>query len=247
MSNFTRVVIGLETQVPYENRRIFRAFLDFVRSYNPHRIVGIGDHLDCPAPARWNRGTAEEYAGNLQREVDRMKGMFGEIRNIHDGPFDVHEGNHERRINTYARTKAPAFASLECLLVPKLLGYSEYEITELPAVAHLSRGWVTTHDLGGNLRSSAKYSGGTALGVARRLGKSVVMGHTHKLGHLQEVVAGRILHGVETGNMMGKASYVFNPNWSTGWVVFEHNNAGLASVTLVNVTPSGVVHFDDKR
>lgn len=242
MSNWQTVVIGLETQVPYHNRRIWRSFLEFIITLEPDRIVGVGDHLDCPAPSRWNRGTAAEYAGSLQKEIDVMKGMFGELRAIYDGPLYLHEGNHERRINTYSKTKAPAFADLECLSVSNLLAYSSYGILELPAVAHLCPGWVSTHDLGGLSRSVSKIAGCTSLGYARRLGRNVVAGHTHRLGHVQETSHGMVLHGVETGHMMGGADYTSYPNWQSGWVVLEYNN-NLSKVTLVNVSKTGVINY----
>ena len=243
------MVVGLELQVPYHNKKIFESFLAFLQDYKPDRLVGIGDHLDCPAPARWNRDTAEEYAGELQKEVNQLKGLFGNIRDVYDGPFEVHEGNHERRIETYARTKAPAFASLECLSIRSLLDYDNFGIVELAAVAPLCRGWVTTHDFGGLLRVSSAYAGGTAMAGARRLGKSVVMGHTHKLGHVQQTVGGKILHGVETGHCMDdkKAGYIAYPNWQPGWAVIEYNKDHSVGVQLVNVSRAGKVAFDAYR
>lgn len=245
MSKWNRVVVSLELQVPFHNKKVFDSFLGFLIHYEPDRLVGIGDAADCPAPARWNRGTAEEYAGKLQQEINTLTGMFSDIRNVFDGQFDIHEGNHERRINVYAKTKAPAFVSLDCLSVGSLLKYQEFNINELPAVAPLCPGWVTTHDLGGQLRGTSKYSGGTAMGIARRLGKSVVMGHTHKLGHIQEVVGGRRLHGVETGHMMDvkKANYISYPNWQSGWAVVEYKDDKVHA-QLVNVEQNGKVHFN---
>lgn len=245
MFGWTRVVIGLELQVPYQNNKVFESFLNFICDWEPDRLVGIGDHLDCPAPSRWNRDTAEEYAGNLQKEVDTVKTLFSVIRMVYDGPWDIHEGNHERRINSYARTKAPAFSSLDCLSIRNLLEYDSFAIKELPAVAPLCPGWVTTHDVGGNIRTSSQYAGGTALGFAGRIGKSVVMGHTHKLGHIQKTAGGVTLHGVETGHMMDerKASYISYPNWQPGWVAIEYKDR-LVSVTLVNVSRNGTVHFN---
>lgn len=243
MGDWTVQVIGLETQVPYHNRKVVKAFIEFIKSVGPDRVVGIGDHLDCPAPARWNRGTAAEYAGELQKEIDVMKGIFTSIREVYDGPFDIHEGNHERRISLYAATKAPAFADLDCLSVSSLLDYQHYGIMELASVAHLSRGWVTTHDVGGLDKTLSKISGCTALGFARRLGRSVVCGHTHRLGHVQETSHGKLLHGVESGHMMGTPGYVMAPNWQSGWVVHE-SKGDLAKVTLVNVSKSGKISYE---
>lgn len=239
-----RVIVGLELQVPYHASRIFQSFLYFVKDYQPTRLVGIGDHLDCPAPSRWNRGTAEEYGSKLQQEVDQLKRMFTQIRAIYDGPWGMHKGNHEQRIDTYAAMKAPAFAGLDCLKVANLLDYDGFGITELPPVSVLTQGWVTTH---GDIGTLAKYSGGTALSLARRLRRSVICGHTHRLGHIQETDGGGTLHGVETGHMMdiSRASYIRDgcPNWQSGWVTVEINGQRVHP-TLVNSSQKGVLTFD---
>ena len=242
--------MGLETQVPYHNKRIWESFCDFVVDYGPHEIIGIGDHLDCPAPSRWNRGTAEEYAGNLQQEIDIMKGLFTDVRNLFGGPFSIHEGNHEARINSYARTKAPAFADLNCLEVPSLLDYKGFDIRERNPIEELAKGsgWLTTH---GDCGGSSLYSGGTALGLARRWSRSVVCGHTHRLGILNEshgVGANKILTGAESGHMMDvkKASYIKNeaPNWQSGWLAIEVKGAKV-HVSTVNVAQNGVITFHE--
>ena len=246
MSSHYKIVLGLETQVPYHSRQIFQAFLGFVSDYSPDEIIGVGDHLDCPSPSRWNRGTAAEYAGNLQREIDVMKGMFADIRTVFDGVFSLHEGNHESRINTYARTKAPAFADLDCLEVPSLLDYSGFAIRARKPVEQLYKrtSVVTTH--GDLIKRVSPTAGATALAHARRFGRSVVCGHTHRMGLLQESDASRTLVGVETGHMMDikKAEYVLAPNWQAGWVVAEVNeNTGRTHFSLVPVSPTGVVTF----
>lgn len=245
MSGNYRIILGLEMQVPYHSRPIFNSFLQFVTDYQPHEIIGMGDHLDCPAPSRWNRGTAAEYAGNLQREVDALKGMFGEIRNVFDGPMSVHEGNHEARINVYARTKAPAFADLDCLQVSALLDYDGYAIRQrLPVdVLRQRTGFVTTH--GDLLKRVSPTAGSTAMLHARRFGRSVLCGHTHRMAILQESNQIRTLVAAETGHMMDvkKASYVFAPNWQSGWVVAEVTPANNVHISLVPVSSSGVVTF----
>lgn len=242
-----RVVVGLELQVPFHSEPIWRSFLSFVGEFEPTRIVGIGDHLDCPAPARWNRGTAEEYAGDLQGECNLMKRKFSELLGVTDCQIDVHKGNHEARIDAYARNKAPAFAGLDALRVASLLDYKTYRITELPAVAPLAPGWVTTH---GDIGVLSKYSGGTAIALARRLGVSVVCGHTHRLGHLQEssgVGASRVLHGVETGHMMDirKADYIRSgaPNWQGGFAAFVINGNTVHPI-LVNASQTGKLSYN---
>lgn len=221
-----RIVIGLETQVPYENRRAVRNFVQFLSEYQPDELIGIGDHLDAPAPARWNRGTAEEFATNLQAEVDRMISIFEDIRNAYTGPFSVHHGNHEARISSYLKRQAPALADLRSLRLENLLEYERLDIRLRDPYERVAPGWVTTH---GDAGSLSRIPGSTALNLAKKWGVSVACGHTHRLGVKASAAPGfhatKSLYGMETGNFMDarKATYIksYAPDWTGGFGILE--------------------------
>lgn len=243
----TRVLVGLEMQIPYQNPRLFEAFISFAADFNPDRVVVIGDYLDVPGPSRWNRGTALEFAGSLQRECQTGQQYLGELRSVVGDLCDVgyHNGNHEKRIDSYIRNKAPAFAGLEALRIPNLLGFDKLGIRLLPDVAPFARGWVSTH---GDVvaRTLSKSAGSSAIIQAKRVGKSVVMGHTHRLGLVSETLAGKTLTGVETGHMMDlkKASYVAYPNWQAGFAAFELDEKNhVQDIKLVKLSVSGSVNW----
>lgn len=225
----TGVIIGGEFQIPYHDKRVVRAFIQFIKDYEPAEVVLIGDFMDCPAPARWNRGTAEEYAGTLQQQMNIGKRILGEIREVFGGKLGFHIGNHERRIDVYARTKAPAFSSLEALQVSSLLNFSGLGITQLPDFYQVAPGVLTTH---GDLGTLSKYGGGTAVAAARNQGMSVVCGHTHRHGIIYERFGRKTIFGMETGHGMSvaKAGYIKhgNPNWSAGWGLLEYGPGGVA-------------------
>lgn len=237
-----RVVVGFELQIPYENRKLFDGTLSFCMDFNPDRVVIIGDFIDVPGPSRWNRGTALEFAGTLQRECNRGQDYLLELRSgLGDSTrIGYHQGNHEKRIDSYIRNKAPAFSGLEALKVPSLLGFDKLGIVSLPDVSSFARGWVSTH---GDVisRSLSKSAGSSAIIQAKRIGKSVVMGHTHRLGLVSETIAGKTLTGVETGHGMDlrKASYVNYPNWCAGFAAFELTNNRVTHIRLVRMDARG--------
>lgn len=243
-----RVVVGGELQIPYHSPKVFATWLDFICDFMPDRIVIIGDYLDCPAPARWNRGTAAEFRGNLQAEADKGQELLWQTR-VTAGDscqIDFHEGNHEKRIQTYIRTKAPAFAGLDGLKIPSLLGFEKLGISLLPEFSRLASGWYTTH--GDAQKTISPIGGNTALALARRRRHSVVMGHTHRLGMISESsgpAARYVLTGIETGHMMdvSKAGYISNgsPNWQAGFAAFEIDNDKVNQIRLVRVDNSGRV------
>lgn len=237
-----RVIVGLEAQIPYHSRKIFNGFLEFLKNYSPTKLIIIGDFLDCPAPARWNRATAEEFSTNLQAEVDLGVKMLREVRDVFNGPIGFHTGNHENRIQRYLEKEAPALADLRCLRISSLLDFDDLDISDLPVVSPVAPGWVTTH--GDIAPSISRYSGGTAIGLARRLRRNVIMGHTHRLGHIQETDGSTTLHGIETGHFMDvrKASYVKHgvPNWQSGFVTLDVHGQKVHP-QLVNISQKGVV------
>lgn len=219
-------VILSDTQIPFEDRRSINSFTKWLEENGATSLTIIGDFLDVPGPARWNRGTAEEFTSNLQAECDKAKDYLKNIRAAYDGPIYFHEGNHEKRIKSYITNKAPAFASLEGLRIPKLLGFDEFDIYLAGIYNDIAPGWVTTHgDVAASLSQNA---GGTALSIAKRVGKSVICGHTHRLGIQYTsfgIGASTHLCGFEVGHMMNvsKADYIDSgaPNWQKGFGVIE--------------------------
>jgi hypothetical protein len=241
-----RVVVGFELQIPYENRRIFDATLDFCVDFGVDRIVIIGDFLDVPGPSRWNRGTALEFAGTLQREVHRGEDYLKQLRAAVGDRVNIgfHPGNHEKRIQSYIRNKAPAFGGLDNLQLPVLLGFDKLGIVQLPDVAPFAYGWVTTHG-DTAARTLSKSAGSSAIIQAKRIGRSVVMGHTHRLGIVSETIAGKCLTGVETGHGMDlqKASYISYPNWQAGFVAFELEDNKVKQIRPVKLSTRGEISW----
>lgn len=224
-----KVVIGGEMQIPYHDPAYVRAFVSFIDHYEPDEVVLIGDFLDAPGPARWNRGTAAEYCSDLERECATGRLILGEIRGTYSGKLGYHIGNHEERIDVYARTKAPAFAGLEALRVSSLLDFKGFGITELPGFYNVAPGVLSTH---GHLgKTLSKYGGGTALAAARNRGMSLVCGHSHRHGIIYERFGTKTIFGMETGHGMSvaKAEYIRNgnPNWSAGWGTLETFQGGV--------------------
>lgn len=221
-----KIIIGMEMQIPYEDPKSFNAFCDFVVDYSPDGIVMVGDFLDVPGPSRWNRGTAQEFEGSLQKECDTAQKYLHLLRSVYTGWIGYHtQANHEMRIQNYIRAKAPAFANLRGLTLSSLLDLKGFKIEELGVYSKFD-GFTTTH---GDKGSLSKYGGGTAISAARKIGTNVVCGHTHRHGVIYERFGQKNIFGLETGHMMNvkKASYVDHPNWSQGFGVVESTKSGV--------------------
>lgn len=221
-----KVVVLPDMQIPYHDKRSVNAVMQFVADYEPDELYCVGDEADSPEPSRWNKGTAGEYAGTLQKGLDTTAQIMQDFKTaLGDKPFHVMRSNHGDRIQHYISKYAPALASLRELEYSKLLGYTENEITYHDSIWSFAPGWIMAHGDEGNLVRTA---GGTAMALARKTGSSVVCGHTHRLGlqHEHTGFNGKIqnrLYGVEVGHLMdlSKASYLSTggANWQQGFTI----------------------------
>ena len=218
-----RVVVLSDLQIPYQNSQVVQNVQDFISDYKPDELWCVGDELDAPEPSRWNKGMLGEYAGTLQDGIDQTKEIISDFKKAlgKNKPFYIQRSNHTDRIDTYIRKYAPAFNSLRSLEIEELLGYNSLGVTYLHKMHELLPGWVMAHGDEGKLSQTP---GSTALALAKRLGKSVVCGHTHRVGLQHETVGfygkTHTLFGLEVGHMMDmkQADYLTagTANWQTG-------------------------------
>ena len=186
---------------------------------------------------------AGEYAPTLQSSIDQTHEIMSDLRAVlgKDKPFIIQRSNHTDRIQTYIRKYAPAFNSLRSLEIEELLGYTSLGIQYLHRFKELLPGWVMAH---GDEGRSVQVPGSTALSLAKKLGKSVVCGHTHKLGVQHETTGlnGKTnsIFGLEVGHLMDikKASYLTSgiANWHQGFGILVEENRKVTpyAVPIIN-------------
>lgn len=219
-----RIIVLSDLQIPYHDPKALKATASFIAAYQPDELWCVGDELDAPEPSRWNKGMAGEYAHTLQKSIDLTQEIMSNLKTAlgKNKKFIIQRSNHTDRIDTYMRRYAPAFSSLKSLQIEELLGYNSLGITYLHKMTELIPGWVMAHGDESNLN---RVPGSTAMGLARKLGKSVVCGHTHRLGLQHETTGmyGKLntLYGLEVGHMMDirKAEYLTAgvANWQQGF------------------------------
>jgi predicted phosphodiesterase len=226
-----KILVLSDIQYPYQDPAAIKAVLSLIKHEKPHELWCVGDELDAPQPSRWNKGMAGEYENTLQDDIDGLHNLMLDFRNALGWrkPFIVQRSNHTDRIETYINKYAPALRNLRSTKVEKLIGYDELNIQYLHRFKELLPGWVMAH---GDEGRAVQVPGSTALSLAKKLGKSVVCGHTHKLG-LQHETTGlygknKTLFGLEVGHLMDikQASYLTSgiANWQQGvGILIEHN------------------------
>ena len=227
-----RICIVSDLQIPYHDPRAVNNLIDFIKRYKPDRVVSIGDEIDMPQISRWNRGTAGEYVGSLGRDRDITVKILEKLR-----VTDVIRSNHTDRLFNYIANQAAGLSGIPELKLENFLRLPELGITYWRKPMPIAPNWVAVHGDHGRI---SQVAGQTALKQALQHGKSIVCGHTHRLGltHATEAsggIVGRILTGLEVGNLMDfkKAFYTNgSANWQQGF--------GLLYVDGRNVTPVAV-------
>ncbi len=250
-------VVLPDMQIPHHDKRAVAAVQQFVREFEPDGLLCVGDESDQPEPSRWSKGTTEEYLGTYaQGLADTYKVLHGFVTALNNSPdpkawdagrpFHIVRSNHTDRTETYLRRQAPALFPTPWNEYPRIMGFGMQRplvgmlddtltdplpITWQPKAFEFARGWVLMH---GDEGSLSRAPGGTAIGLARKTGASVVCGHTHRAGvsHATTGHSGRItshLVGLEVGHLMAlsKVGYLKTgggPGWAHSFGILRIRN-----------------------
>jgi metallophosphoesterase superfamily enzyme len=235
-----RIFVFPDTQLRFEDRKALKRVIEFVGEYQPDEVVHIGDLADFPQPSRWSKDTAAEFQGSVFEDAEYIKRKFFDpLRAVYSGPVGVIEGNHDERPRVYLAKYAPALAESRAFHMDTMLGFDEFGIEWLPDFYEIAPGWVATHGHKGGIRLTQD-AGKTALNAAIRFGKSVVMGHTHRLAAVPKSYGydGNMstLWGVEVGNLMDmrQAGYLkgATANWQQGFAILHVNGNHVTPITV---------------
>lgn len=219
-------VVISDTQCPYEDKKAMSAVIRFIGEYQPDEVVHIGDVVDYPQPSRWTKGTRQEFEGSVFKDSEyTIKNLIQPLREVFGGDIGFLEGNHDLRARSYLSKYAPALSETSAFNMETLLEFENYEIRKLPDFYKFADNWLFTHGHLGGI-SLSRIAGNTALNAAKKLGASVIMGHTHRLGIGSHSVGyggtiSQTLTGMEVGNLMDmrQAGYLKGAagNWQQGF------------------------------
>lgn len=245
-----RIGVVPDIQAPYESQTAFQAVLRWIQQADLDHLIQIGDLADYPQPSSWSKGTAAEFEGSVFRDSEYIKSnILAPIRDVYDGPFGIFEGNHDERPRVYLAKYAPALAESGAFKFDVLCDFDGFGIDVMPTFWEFAPGWVMTHGHKGGIKMVPN-AGATALNGAKKFLKSVIMGHTHRMGSIPATFGydGKItatLEGVEVGHLMDmkKAQYLkgATANWQQGFAVVDIDDEENVSVQTVPITDDGFV------
>ena len=232
----TRLVLS-DVHIPFHDPGLVRAWLDFARKLKPAGVDIIGDVMDCYMLSRFDKNPARK--SSFQSELDTARDLLAEIRRAVGPNCDIRysEGNHENRLKRMLWGRVKEFADLRNLSIPQLLDTKglgiKYYIPESPY--RIGNLWFLHGDVTRKQNFSKSAGGRAADGVARAIGGSVLMGHTHQMGHAMFRSWERELEGYEVGCLcqMNMEYCIGVPPWQQGWAVVHILKGGAFSVEFV--------------
>ena len=241
-----KIVVISDLQVPYHDERAVRNVASFIRRFKPDQVITIGDEIDLPQISRWTEGTPGWFEQSLGSDRDATVEILWDLQ-----VTDMIRSNHTDRLYNVIMKKIPAFLALPELKFEKFMKLDELGIKFHRKPLEFAPDWIAIHGDEGSVKPTP---GLTALDAARKHGKSVVCGHTHRAGQSAFTeasggVLGRILRGVEVGNLMDfkKASYMKGTgNWQQAFAVF-YVDKKIVTNTIVHIEKDGSFVFEGKR
>ena len=219
MTKIKRIVVVSDMQIPFHDVKAVANLVAFVKAFKPDDVVTIGDEIDFNTLSRFAEGTPEAYEQTLGADRDAAVQILADLQVTH-----MIRSNHSDRMYAQIMHKIPSFLSLPELRFEKFMRLDELGITFHRQPYAIAPNWLAVH---GDQTPIKSQGGLSALEAARRYGRNVISGHTHRMGRSSFTEAyggktGRVLHGVEVGNLMAlsKAGYVKGyANWQSGFAV----------------------------
>jgi hypothetical protein len=241
-----KVVVISDLQVPYHDPVAIRNVVAFIKRFKPDQVITIGDEIDLPQISRWTEGTPGWFEQSLGADRDATVEILWDLQ-----VTDMIRSNHTDRLYNVIMKKIPAFLALPELKFEKFMKLDELGIKFHRKPLEFAPDWIAIHGDEGSVKPTP---GLTALDAARKHGKNVVCGHTHRAGQSAFTeasggVLGRILRGVEVGNLMDfkKAGYMKGTgNWQQAFAVFYVDKKTVTN-TIVHIEKDGSFVFEGKR
>ena len=237
-----RTVVVPDLQVPYHDPIAVKNVAAYIKAVRPDSVVTLGDEIDLPQISRWTENTPGWYEQTLATDRDEAVEV---LWSLVEHAKDAHmiRSNHTDRLYNVIMKKIPAFLALPELRFEKFMKFDELGITFHKNPMPIAPNWIAVH---GDHTPIKPQGGLSALEAARRHGKNVISGHTHRAGRSAFSEAsggriGRVLHGVEVGNLMDfkQAAYTKGvANWQQAFaIMYVHGNK--VQVDLINIEKDG--------
>ena len=217
-----RYLICSDLQVPFQFDEAIVNLKKLVNTFKFDLVLNVGDELDLNTISKYSQGKAESFQQTLNADRDLCKDILYDLKTD-----VVSRSNHTDRLFS-AVSQIPGLMALPELQYEKFMDFDHLGIYfakkpyEIPGTD-----FVLCHGDEGNL---SRVGGSSALNIAKRWGRSVIAGHSHRMGYTchSEAFNGRlqrVLVGIEVGHTcnISKMRYLakggYYANWQAGAVI----------------------------
>lgn len=241
-----RIAAISDLQTPFEDRKAVRAVAQFLEWWQPDLTISVGDEFDLPQISRYAAAGsgAGQFIGNLGKDRDHGVEVLRML-----GIKHLTRSNHLDRWFA-ALDRVPAFKNVPEFQLEAFLRFEELGITyhDEPWDPTGTGTWLLLHGDEGSMNSNA---GLTSQGLALRAGRSVISGHTHRLGLVPKTQTylgdskPRVTFGFEAGCLADFSSpgmrYAKFKNWQQGFGLLYVDGKTVHPVPVPIVNRSFVV------
>lgn len=232
-----RILVISDLQVPFEHVQATKNLMKLVKREKFDQVLVVGDELDFQSSSKWARGTHLEFEGTLNADRERCQNILWELGGAWGIPMHITRSNHTDRLYHTLMNGAPSLIGLPELEYENFMDFKSMGITFHKKPFEFIKGHVLVHGDEGSMNRNA---GLTALGLAKKFGKSVVCGHTHRLGLVGHSIGLRgdynTLWGFEVGNLMDKrkAGYLKAGagDWQMGFGIIEQYDKSVSQIPV---------------
>ena len=241
-----KILVIPDLQIPFHDQHVVSNIIRFSKVFKADQTVTLGDEMDMQELGRWSEGKADWFAQTLDENRNLTVDILWEL-----GVTDMIRSNHTDRLYNQISSKIPALGSLPELRFERFLKLDELGIKFWRDDMPIAPGWIAVH---GDHTPIKPQPGLSALEGARRRGKNVISGHTHRAGRSAFTEAtggriGRVLQGVEAGHLMDtrKASYTKGVmNWQQAFAIMYVKDKNV-QVDLIHIEKDGTFIVSGKR
>lgn len=208
----TRIAVLPDIHVPAHDKLLLWAVKKFLKDFQPHILIFIGDVADVFALSRWGR--PPRVSADMQYELDETRRLVDELMKISGCVHTFYiMGNHEDRIMRYLKDPATGVANIldpntrePIMSFHGLMGYGKGDpvtfLYDLDERSGYGGAIVVNEDMefhhGFIVRPKP---GASPLADADRTGRSVSHGHTHRAGMVSRDMGHKTLRAYEFGHL----------------------------------------------
>lgn len=204
--------------IPWQSKRAVALSVEAARTLQPDILVVGGDLVDFYALSKFDN--PQKRKANVQFDLDGARQTLADYRQAAPSAA-IHYlyGNHEMRLAKYMERRAPELSDVRSLELTSLLGLQDLKI--------IPRGYGDSVDIG-DLRfvhgsRIRKWGGMSAVAQSDSEGRSIAMGHSHRLAHISVRRGTTLLRNYESGCLcLLRQPYLESPpDWQLGFSVFH--------------------------